>query len=739
MADKLQLKVVLEAVERITKPLKGINRESRATQAAIADLRKQLKGLSGDQAKNEADAAALNARLAHQAEQYKRIKEQARQVRAAQAQLAETQRKAGRMAATGVAMGAAGAAMAVPVVKTVRDFAAIETAMLGVARQVEGARSENGQLTKTYYDMREEIFRMARTTPMATAEIAALVEGAARMGIQGKDNLLAFTRTAAMATTAFDLPADQLAEDMGKISNLYKIPIKNIEQLGDTINWLDDNAQSKGADIINVMQRMGGVADKLDYKKAAALGSTFLTLGANAEVAASASNAMVRELSIATMQSKRFQAGMETLGLRSESIEKAMATDAMGTIQMVLNKIKSLKAEDQLRVTTQLFGKEYGDDAAKLANNLGELERQLKLVNEAKSAGSMGREAGARNDTLDAQKIMAMNRVQEVSARLGETLKPVITDLANSFANVLDRINAWVQANPQLASGIMKAVAAGSVILVVLGALLTMLAGVMIPLATMRYGMALLDIQGFSLAGAFGKILGVLRMLAMAALSHPLLALIALIAAGALYIWANWSTLGPKIIGLWNNIRQYVSGVANNMVAYFQALPGKLMAIGAQMVNGLISGITSRLSALRDTVVGAASSAAAWFKQKLDIRSPSRVFHQYGVYTMAGLAQGIEATSMQPVRALSNMARDIMTVPIDRRPPIRMGGSGSAGLGRTSAAAAMGAIAAGSIVIHVHAAPGMNETDLAREVGREFDRRARAAATRRRSSYQDAD
>ncbi|OWC77072.1 phage tail tape measure protein, partial [Escherichia coli] len=71
-------------------------------------------------------------------------------------------------------------------------------------------------------------------------------------------------------------------------AQLYKIPTRNIEQLGDALNYLDDNAMSKGADIIGVMQRLGGVADRLDYRKAAALGSTFLTLGAAPEVAASA-------------------------------------------------------------------------------------------------------------------------------------------------------------------------------------------------------------------------------------------------------------------------------------------------------------------------------------------------------------------------------------------------------------------------------------------------------------------
>jgi hypothetical protein len=43
------------------------------------------------------------------------------------------------------------------------------------------------------------------------------------------------------------------------------VPTRNIEQLGDALNYLDDNAMSKGADIIDVLQRMGGVADRLDF------------------------------------------------------------------------------------------------------------------------------------------------------------------------------------------------------------------------------------------------------------------------------------------------------------------------------------------------------------------------------------------------------------------------------------------------------------------------------------------
>ena len=57
------------------------------------------------------------------------------------------------------------------------------------------------------------------------------------MGIQGKDNLLTFAKTAAKAASAFELPADQLCRKHGQDSQSLQDPIGNIEQLGDVINY----------------------------------------------------------------------------------------------------------------------------------------------------------------------------------------------------------------------------------------------------------------------------------------------------------------------------------------------------------------------------------------------------------------------------------------------------------------------------------------------------------------------
>lgn len=707
--------------------------------------------------------AAANTAFEQQAAAMARVNEQQKRMNAARAQYSRQMQTRNDLMGTGAGATAAGAAMALPVIGMVKAYSSFEDAMLGVARQVEGARDSNGKLTATYFQMGTEIQRMAERIPMATTEIAALVEAGARMGIQGRDNLLAFAETTAISATAFDLPADQIGEDIGKIANLYKVPIKSISELGDAINWLDDNAQSKGADIINVLQRMGGVADKLDYRKAAALGSTFLSLGTRAEVAASAANAMVRELSIASMQGARFQGGIKTLALDAKELEKSMSKDAMGTITSVLEAIKKLPADQQMTVTTQLFGKEFGDDAAKLANNLPELYRQLKLVNDEESRGSMLREAQAKNATLSAQYQMAQNRLFNTQADLGKTLRPQLMSIMDAVSGVLTRIRDWVNANPALTGTLVKVLAVVAMIVTAFGAVTLALAAMIGPFAIARYGMAMLAIRGTSLLPVLKLVSGAIMAIGRALLMNPIGLLITGIAVAALLIYTYWEPIKAFFSGLWSQVQAAFQGGIGSIAAlilnwsplglFYSAfagvlswfgieLPAKFTEFGANLLQGLINGITGMLGALQTTISNVATGAANWFKEKLGIHSPSRVFAELGGYTMEGLDQGIAGGQNGPLSTVAAMAQQLTAaganmlfggdgggVRFDQRPPLAAGAAGAAGGGGGMS----------PVTINIYPEAGMDVSALAAMVRREFEAMERERRARGRSRLADSD
>lgn len=443
----------------------------------------------------------------------------------------------------GAGLLATGTAMGLPIVGMVKDFATFEDAMLGVAKQVEGARDANGQLTRTYHDMADAIRTLSTDARIgqSAVQIAALVEAGARMGIQGADNLLQYARTAGMAATAFDAMADQIGENIAKVAGLYKIPIANISELGDTINWLDDNAQSKGADIIEVLTRIAGITQtvNMSMRDAAALGSTFLSLGASAEVAATGANAVIRELAIAANQPARFQDALKSLGLAPDAVQLGMLKDSTGTIMQVLNAIKSLPEEQQLAATVGLFGKEYGDDVAKLAQNMDEYRRQLALANDEQARGSMAREADARAMALSARWQAGMNRLFNASTRAGETLKGTLVGIIETAGRVLEALDGWMQRNPGLASALMHTAAAVAAIVTGMGALALGLAAVIGPFAMIKIG------------------LGIIAPL-FAAISAPALIAVAAIAAvgtAGVLLWQNWDTVKAKLAAIWDSIK----------------------------------------------------------------------------------------------------------------------------------------------------------------------------------------
>ena len=552
----------------------SVHKQRLALNEAGLDTRK----LSSAQRELRQNADETRQALDRQQKSLKRLGEQQARMNAVREQYSRRLEVRDRIAGAGATTAAAGAAMGAPVVAAVRSYASMEDAMKGVAKQVNGLRDDNGNRTKQFYEMQDAIKAASEQLPMENGAIdyAALVEGGARMGVINQDDpfedqkrdLLAFASTAAKAATAFELPADELAEGLGKIAQLYKVPTRNIEQLGDALNYLDDNAMSKGGDIINVLQRMGGVADRLDFRKAAALGSTFLSLGAAPEIAASASNAMVRELSIATMQSKRFFEGMDLLKLNPAEIEKQMTTDAMGTIQRVLEKVNKLPQDKRLSAMTMIFGKEFGDDAAKLANNLPELQRQLKLTAGADANGSMQKESDINKDSLSAQWLLVKTGAQNAFSSLGETLRQPLMDIMSMVKGVTGALRRWVEQNPVLAGTLMKVAAATAAITVGLGTLAVAVAAVLGPIAVIRFALSMLAVKALpSAAAAATRTGGVLRLLVsgplavlrvalfsvgglLGALLSPIGLVVAALAGVAMVVWKYWQPISAFLGGV---------------------------------------------------------------------------------------------------------------------------------------------------------------------------------------------
>lgn len=564
----------------------------------LEDRQKELNSVIRQQEKLGKNGSALKALYSQQeidqiTQKLARLRKEQMALSSAHAGIAAGKSK---MAGAGLALGAVVATAATAGIP-IAQAASFEKAMLGVAKQVEGARDSSGNLTSVYHEMARQIQLLGREIPIATNEIADMVAAGARMGV-ARDELIGFTKTSAMMASAFDLPAGELADQMGKIAGLFKIPIPAIGNLADSINYLDDNAIAKGSDIIDFLTRTGGVAGsvKVTADQMAALGSTLLTLGERSETASTATSALFMKLASADKGTKKFRSAMGRLGLSLGKVQKGMQTDAQGTLLQVLQAISKLPAEKRLGALTDIVGIEHADTIAKLAANVGEYRKQIDMIESGKAKGSMGREFAAQLATTNAQWEITKNRIFEIGVNIGSVLLPAVNNLLGAFGSITSAVADFVRENRTLV-GNLAAVAA--TVGVVFGAM---------KLGTM----------------AVGAFMVAFNALKLAIMTNPIgLAFTALAIAGVL-LWKNWDAVKGGLVAIWETIR-------DTAIAAFDTLKNAVgavidwLAAKVQWIFAVVEGIKAAANSISftDSIGNAWSGAKSWVGLGDDATAPA--------------------------------------------------------------------------------------------------------------------
>lgn len=722
----------------------------------------------GEMGKNVDGMRARYATLTTQVEKLRAAHERLGKIQQAQqANLAKRAEYRGQMF-DAVALGATASA---PIVMAAK----FETAMLGVAKQVEGARDKSGNLTAVYHNMAKSIQQLGREIPLATNELADMVAAGARMGV-AKDELIGFTRTAAMMADAFELPAGELADNMGKIAGLFKIPIPAIGELADAVNYLDDNAISKGGDIIDFLTRTGGVASsvKVTGKEMAALGSTLLTLGERTETAGTAVNAIYSKFAAADKGTKKFKAAMAEIGLSTSAVQKGMQKDATATLMKVMEAIGKLPAEKQLGVMVELVGLEHSDTMAKLANNTGEWRKQLAMANSEAAKGSMSREFQARLQTTNAQWQLMKNRTEELAVNLGSVLLPAINNTFGAISPFVTAISDFAREHPKVTQAIvgttvalvslrLATIAAGYAFTFLKGGALQaagMLAGargqmLLTSIAARTMGSSVVA-GGGGIVGMIGRVVpmfvGGIRAMGLALVTNPIGAAIAGIATAGLMIYRHWDGVKAFLVGTFDGIKAATQPLQQTFAAFFESLSPLRPAIDAvgNAVKGAWDWFTKILEPVKysQAELGKAGEAGKTFGEALGgainiVLTPMNLLIQ-GLTWVANNIGGIADKAVAFKDKIGGGIGDAWKstkaffTGEDEAQPAGAGAPGAPSLPTPAMATAKGQ--AGSYTdnsqnsIQIVQQPGENNRDLARRITEEQERQR---AIKKRSAMTD--
>lgn len=704
----------------------------------------------------------------------------------ARAALERTQGLAAKMAGTGAAGLATGYAAAQPVKAVLGAFAPNEDS----ATQLKVSMMDgNGKVAEDFKKISDLATSLGDRLPGTTADFQNMMTMLRRQGLSAKSILGGTGEAAAYLGVQLKMPVEEAAEFAAKMQDATSTTEKDMMALMDVIQ----RGFYAGVDPGNMMQGFSKIAPVMDVIKKTGIEAVnelgpLLVMMDQASMEGGAAGNAFRKIFQAGLKKDKVDGANELLA--KQNIKLSFTNEdgnfaGLENLYKQIDKLKVLNDEDRTAAINKLFG----DDAETMTvlNKMmekglaGYQEVQQKLKDQADLRTRVNEQLNTLSNVMEAAEGSFTNAMAEFGAAVAPELKELITTLGEIAASV----GAWARENPALAGGLVKVVAAVAVLAAGFGGLAITMASLLGPFAMVRYGMALFGVKSSGMFSVVGRLVGVMNgglLTAIRAVSIALwglatnpvaLAIAAVVAAlaGAAYlIYQNWDQVKAYFANAWTEIRAGfgagIGGILTVLANFspigliYQAfaavlnylgvdMPSRFTEFGNMIVNGLVNGLMSGLGQIKDAVSALGDSTIGWFKEKLGIHSPSRVFAELGGFTTEGLAMGLDDGAKAPLEAVNRMGQQLTDAGTfafkDTLPQFNGGGPLAAGGTPITMddRAPLGAAPSASYDSHdiyeinIHPTPGMDPQAIGRAVRAELARINSEKAARQRSRLTD--
>ena len=283
--------------------------------------------------------------------------------------------------------------------------------------------------------------------------------------------------------------------------------------------------------------------------------------------------------------------------------------------------------------------------------------------------GEAARVSKTMLDNMAGDMTMLQAALENISVELFEKNNGWLRDLTKSLSSVMHGVAEFLKAHPALSKAFVMIGAVVAGVTAAFGGLMLAIVGLLSPITLLRFQFSMLGIKGGSTFGLLWKgMKGVgsgIMWLGRLMWGNPILAVIGLIAAGAIYIWRNWDTLGPKFRAIWNavcsatgiawdwikekarttwagigslffnsalpevvvktweaiksgvseawtSIRQSISDKWNEILDDIAALPPKFRDMGSAIIDSILNGINAKWEALKSKLTSVTEYLPDW-------------------------------------------------------------------------------------------------------------------------------
>ncbi len=545
------------------------HQQREALRSAGIDTRK----LSSHQRSLTKDLSQANQQLVAQKNHLRQVAQQQKRLNAARSKLDKTRNLQGNLATNGAISTATGSAALYAGAQFVQpglDFTAAQSKVQALTRldkndpALKALRQQARELGANTSFTANDVSQGQSFLAMAGFDAKSIKQAMPGMLDLAKANDTDLATTSDIASnilSGFGLKADQ----MGRLGDVLTATTTranvNLTMLGETMKYVAPAARDLG----------------ISVEEAAAMSGLLGNVGIQASQGGTVLRAMLNRLS---SQSGPAADAMEQLGLKTK--------DATGNLrpipeilQDVVKATKTMGNADRAGVLKTIFGEEAGTGVSELIKQQG--DGAIKAFTDVlkNAAGENAKVAKIMADNAKGDLQSLSSAWDDIGIEAFEGNNSGIRTFIQDITAAVRGVGSWMKANPELTATLLKLAATLAVVATVGGTITVMIAGLLGPLAMMKYGMSVLGIKhlplfskGFTaIAPALGKAglamktFGLATLKAgMALLANPITWIILGITAavgGLIYagykLVQNWDTVKTWMASFWEGVKGYAA------------------------------------------------------------------------------------------------------------------------------------------------------------------------------------
>lgn len=291
------------------------------------------------------------------------------------------------------------------------------------------AQMANVQKTTNFTDgqirsLSNAIVDMSRQINVSANDLGAIAAAAGQQGLgrEGVEGVQQFTETVARMAAVLDLTAEDAGKNVGKIASVFKVSLRDIEGVSSAINQVSNNSTATGAELLDVVKRIGNAAGALNLQQSIGLAATGLDLGQSPEVVGTSYAKIFAEM---FARADKFS---KLLGISTKEWMEVLQRDGIEALKMYYDGLRKLSAEDQQKTIKALSGGgRIGVLVTKGVQDTDNsiLDRNLRNAQEGRDTGTSSiKEQLTVLKTLDAELDKLYNSFRALGIKSGEVFGP---------------------------------------------------------------------------------------------------------------------------------------------------------------------------------------------------------------------------------------------------------------------------------------------------------------------------